>query len=97
MYIYIDTHTHMYIYIHIYIHTYIYTCIHIYFLMRIHSMQDQPATTKHGVTRKRNTKRYTKSVQKEPAVKRRLLILDLKAISIIGQRKAFYRQRITRV
>ena len=58
-------------------------------------MQDQPATTRHGVTRKGNTKRYMKSVQKEPAVKRRLLILDLKAISIIGQRKAFYRQKIT--
>ena len=36
-----------------------------------------------------------KSVQKEPTVKRCLLILDWrKATNTIGQRKAFYRQRI---
>ena len=40
-------------------------------------------------------KAYRKSVQKEPTVKRCLLILDWrKATNTIGQRKAFYRQRI---
>ena len=39
-------------------------------------------------------KTYRKSVQKEPTVKRCLLILDLKAVYIICQGKAFYRQRI---
>ena len=39
-------------------------------------------------------KAYRKSVQKEPTVKRCLLILDLKDDQIIDQRKVFYRQRI---
>ena len=44
-------------------------------------------------TKRLNHKR--KSVQKEPTVKSCLLILDwLKATNAIGQRKAFYRQRI---
>ena len=44
----------------------------------------------YGVKRKRNTKRlkYTGNL------KRCLLILDLKPFRLIGQRKAFYRQRI---
>ena len=37
---------------------------------------------------------YRKSVLKEPTVKRCLLILELKGTKIIGQKKAFYRQRI---
>ena len=36
-------------------------------------------------------KAYKKFVQKELTVKKCLLILDLKAIYIIGQRKEFYR------
>ena len=39
----------------------------------------------------KKVKAYRKSVKKEPTVKRYLLIL---ATKIIGQRKAFYRQRI---
>ena len=47
--------------------------------------------------KKKNHKKITAykiSVYKEPAVKRCLLILDLKPLKIIGQRKTFYRQRI---
>ena len=70
-----------------------------FFLIGIHSMQGWTAIPRHGVTRKRSTKRlrYTGNVFREPTVNRCLLILDLKAIkamSIIGQSKAFYRQRI---
>ena len=46
-------------------------------------MQGRTATTRHGVTRKKSTKKitgYRKSVQKEPAVKICLLILDLKPL-----------------
>ena len=39
-------------------------------------------------------KAYKKSVYKESTVNRCLLILDVKATQIMGQRKAFYRQRI---
>ena len=45
---------------------------------------------------KRSTKKITgsrKPVQKEPTVKRCLLILDLKLLKV-GQRKEFFRQRI---
>ena len=45
---------------------------------------------------KRSTKKITgsrKPVQKEPMVKRCLLILDLKLLKV-GQRKEFFRQRI---
>ena len=38
-------------------------------------------------------KAYKNSAQKEPTDKRCLKMLDLKAIQIIGQMKAFYRQR----
>ena len=54
-------------------------------------MQDWTATTRHGVTRKRTTKRLkdtgnqiTKNLQLKISVNSK----------IIGQRKAFYRQRI---
>ena len=40
-------------------------------------------------------KAYRKSVSKEPTVKRCLVNSSLKATKIIGQRKAFYRQRIS--
>ena len=39
-------------------------------------------------------KAYRKSLQREPTVNRCLLILDLKSFRFIGQRKAFYRERI---
>ena len=42
----------------------------------------------------KKTKAFRKSLQKEPTVNRCLLILNLKPIQIIGQRKALYRQRI---
>ena len=46
------------------------------------------------VTKKhKNIKAYKKSVQEEFTVKRYLIILDLKAIWIIGQKKAFCWQR----
>ena len=54
-----------------------------FFLIGIHPMQGRTATTRHGVTRKKSTKKitgYRKSVQKEPAVKICLLILDLKPL-----------------
>ena len=61
----------------------------------IHTMQGWTATTKHGVTRKRSTKKiqhaenlFTKNLQLKDVNSR------LKATKIIGQRKAFYRQRI---
>ena len=42
-------------------------------IMLVHSMQDVTATTRH-----KKIKAYRKSVKKEPTVKTRLLILDLK-------------------
>ena len=52
------------------------------FLIGIHSKQGLTATTRHGVTKKKNrhekVKAYRKSLYKEPIVKRCLLILDLK-------------------
>ena len=59
----------------------------------LHAWQNL-ATMRHGVTRKRSTKRlkaYRKSVQKEPRIKMCLLILGLKPLV---QRKTFYRKRI---
>ena len=52
---------------------------------------------KGGVTRKRSTKKlkHTGNLFRENPVTRCLLILDLKAIYIIGQSKAFYRQRVS--
>ena len=44
--------------------------------------------------KKKYKKAYRKSVQKKPTIKRSLVILDLKAIQIMVQRKAFYRQII---
>ena len=65
--------------------------IFVFFLIGIHSMQDWTATTRHGVTRKRTTKRLkdtwnqiTKNLQLKISVNSK----------IIGQRKPFYRQRI---
>ena len=66
-------------------------------LTGIHSMEGWTATTRHGVTRKRSTKRlkhtgnlFRKNLQ---------LIMygnsRLKATQIIVQRKAFYKQRIS--
>ena len=55
----------------------------LFFLIGIHSMQGLTATTRHGVTKKRSTKKITgnrKSVQKENTVKQCLLILDLKPL-----------------
>ena len=54
-----------------------------FFLIGIHSMQGWTAAMRHGVTRKRSTKKiaaYRKSVYKEPTVKRCLLILDVKPL-----------------
>ena len=54
-----------------------------FFLIGIHSMQGWPATTRHGVTRKKSTTKitvYRKCVWKEPTVKRSLLLLDLKPL-----------------
>ena len=48
-------------------------------------MQGRTAATRHGVTRKRSTKKitaYRKSVFKEPTVKRYLLILDLQPLRL---------------
>ena len=65
-----------------------------FFLIGIHSMQAWAATTRHGVTKKGSTKRldhtgnlFRKNLQLSVNSK-------LKATKIIGQRKAFYRQRI---
>ena len=54
-----------------------------FFLIAIHSMQGLTATMRHGVRRKRSTKKITgnrKSVQTECTVKRCLLILDVKPL-----------------
>ena len=63
-----------------------------FFKIGIHSMHGRTATTRHGVTRKRNTKRLPhtgKNLQLKVSVNSWLT-----AILIIGQKKAFYRQRI---
>ena len=44
--------------------------------------------------KRKKIRAYRKSVQKETRVKRCHLILDLKVLKIIGQRKTFYRKRI---
>ena len=56
-------------------------------------MQVCIATTRHGLTRKRSTKRLKHTGN---LFKKNLKSLNsrLKATKIIGQRKAFYRQRI---
>ena len=63
-------------------------------------MKDWTATTRHGVTRKKKrTKRlkaYMKPVYKEPAVKRCLLILDLKPFrSYVKAKDSIGRQALT--
>ena len=63
-------------------------------------MKDWTATTRHGVTRKKKrTKRlkaYMKPVSKEPAVKRCLLILDLKPFrSYVKAKDSIGRQALT--
>ena len=67
-----------------------------FFLIGIYSMQGWTATTRHGVTRKKSTKRFEhtqnlfrKSLQLKDVGKARL-----KATKIISQRKGFYTQRI---
>ena len=68
----------------------------IFFKIEIHSTQGWTATTRHGVTGKRSTKRlshtgnlFRKNLQLKMSVNSRL-----KATKIIVQRKALYRQRI---
>ena len=52
-----------------------------FFLIGIHSMQGWAATTRYGVTRRRTKilKQTRKLLQKEPIVKRCLLIVELKS------------------
>ena len=54
------------------------------FLIGIHSLQGRTATTRHGVTTKRNKKikACRKSLYKEPTVNMCLLILDLKPFKL---------------
>ena len=75
---------------------YIYIYIYIYILIRIYSKQGCTATTRHGVTRKTNIKRlkHTGNLSLEGTYSEQVSNFRLKAIQIIGQRKAFYRQRI---
>ena len=68
----------------------------IIYINGIHSMQGLTAIGRHGITRERNTKRFRhagnlfrKNLQLKMSVNS-----GLKAISIIGQRKPFHRQRI---
>ena len=58
----------------------------LFFLIGIHSMQGWTATTRHGVTRKRTTKRLKHA--------RNLFRENLQLKGIIVQRKAFYKQWI---
>ena len=68
----------------------------VFFPIVIHSMQGGTATTRHGVSRKRSTTTsqhiwnlFRKNLQLKMSVNSRL-----KSTKIIGQRKAFKRQRI---
>ena len=73
-----------------------------FFLIETHSMSRlncQCEAWSYKKQKRKKIKAYRKSVQKEPTVKRCLLILDLKLLNsrlkpIIGQRKAFYGQII---
>ena len=60
------------------------------FFNGIHSLQDSTANRRHGVTKRSSTKRLK---HRENLFKRKLQ-LEFKAIQIIAQRKAFYRQSI---
>ena len=67
-----------------------------FFLIGINSIQGRTASTRHGVTRKRNIKRlqhtenlFRKNLQLKMSVNSRLIVTK-----IIGQRKAFCIQRI---
>ena len=53
-----------------------------FFLIGIHSMQSGTVTTRHGVTKKRSTKRlkHAGNLFRKPTVKRCLSILDLKPL-----------------
>ena len=59
-------------------------------------MQDWTATSGHEVTRKRSTKRlqHTGNLFRKNLQLKNVCYSRLKATKIIGQRKAFYRQRI---
>ena len=57
-------------------------------------MQGWTATTRHGVTRKKSTKRL-KEICLERTYRKKVSVNSrLKATKIISQKKAFYRQRI---
>ena len=86
---------------YVYTHTHTYICLTykmiLFFLNldSLHARLNNHYKTWSQKNKKRNKiKAYRKSVKKEPTVKRCLLILDLKATQIIGQKKTFYRRRI---
>ena len=66
------------------------------FLIGIHLMQDWKTTTRHGVTKKRTTKRlkHIRNFCRKNLLLQGSVSFRLKAIEIIGKRKLFYRQRI---
>ena len=59
-------------------------------------MQGLTATTRHGVTRKGSTKKlkYTGNLFRKNLQSKDICNFRLKATNIVGQRRAFYRQRI---
>ena len=67
-----------------------------FFLIGVHSMQGWTAFTRHGVTRKEAQKRLRiQNICLERNYSCKMSAnFGLKATKIIGQRKAFYRQRI---
>ena len=70
--------------------------VSVLFLIGIHSSHAEQPLPHMELQEKeyKKVKAYRKPVSKEPTDKRCLLTLGLKAISIIDQRKTFYRQRI---
>ena len=66
-----------------------------FFKIGIHSMQGWTATSRHGVTRKRSTKKLKHTGNPFRTYSSKMSVNSrLKATKIIGQRKAFYRQKI---
>ena len=71
-------------------------CFLFLFLIGIHTMQGWIASMRHGVKRKRSTKRleHTGYLFRKNLQLKDVCYSRLKATKITGQRKAFYRQRI---
>ena len=65
-----------------------------FFNTGVHCIQGWKTTTRDGVTRKRSIKRLKHTENLSSYCQKMSVNSRLKAIQIVGQRKAFYRQRI---